>query len=152
VAFRLHHTYEEIAMFHGTDRLATAIAVAMIAAGAWAADGYLITQGAKQWEQGRLDEARQSFEQAVAADPRSIETRMKLGGLQLASRSYTAAIQTYQQVLGLDGNNAKAWIGMGFAYLHSGQQELSRAAFAEAIRVEPGRKAQLAPLASGPAE
>jgi cytochrome c-type biogenesis protein CcmH/NrfG len=38
-------------------------------------------------------------------------------------------------------------MGLGFAYLHSGQPELSRAAFAEAIRVDPSRRDQLAALA-----
>jgi tetratricopeptide (TPR) repeat protein len=123
------------------------LAVAMIAAGAWAADSSLVAEGAGQWEAGRLVEAQKSFEQAIVADPRSIEARMKLGGLQLANRNYAAAIQTYQKTLSLDGNNAKAWMGLGFAYLHSGQPELSRAAFAEAIRVDPSRRDQLAALA-----
>jgi hypothetical protein len=37
-------------------------------------------------------------------------------------------------------------MGLGLAYLHAGQRELSRAAFEEAVRVEPGRKEQLARL------
>jgi cytochrome c-type biogenesis protein CcmH/NrfG len=119
----------------------------MIAAGAWAADTSLVAEGARQWEAGRLVDAQTSFEQAIIADPRSIEAHMRLGGLLLSTNNLAPAIQTYQRVISLDGNNAKAWIGLGMAYLHSGQRELSRAAFTEAIRIEPGRKAQLATLA-----
>ena len=71
---------------------------------------------------------------------------MKLAGLQLSRQDYTRAAQTYQRTISLDGNNGKAWIGLGFAYKHSARPELARAAFEEAVRVEPARRAQLAPL------
>ena len=110
-----------------------------------------IVRGDQQWAAGQLEGARLSFEQAVVADPRSVAARMKLGGFQLGARSYGAAIPTYQAAISLDPNNAKAWIGLGMAYLHTGQQDLSRAAFAEAVRIEQERKAQLAQLIDQPA-
>ncbi|MGE5466950.1 MAG: tetratricopeptide repeat protein [Ignavibacteria bacterium] len=121
------------------------------AAGAGAADSSLVVQGEKQWAEGRLNEARKSFEQAAAAEPKSAVPLMKLGGLHLTNSDPGAAIQTYQRALSLDSKNAKAWIGLGLAYLHMGQKDLSRAAFGEAIRVDPTRKAQLASLAEKPA-
>lgn len=113
-------------------------------------DQVLVIQGDKQWADGRLDEARASFTQAVTLNPRSVTARMKLGGFQLGNNSYSSAIGTYQQTISLDANNAKAWIGLGMAYLHTGQHELSRAAFSEAIRIEPARKEQLSQLAEKP--
>ena len=77
---------------------------------------------------------------------------MKLGGLLLSNSNYAAAIQIYQHTIGLDANNAKAWMGLGMAYLHGGQRELSRAAFSEAVRIDPGRKTQLAQLTEQPAD
>lgn len=106
----------------------------------------LIAQGDKYWAAGRLDDARKSFEQAKANNPRSVPAHMKLGGFQLASQKYNDAIQTYQNAISLDANNAKAWIGLGLAYRHTARGELARAAFAEAVRIEPARKSQLAPL------
>jgi Flp pilus assembly protein TadD len=129
-----------------------ALALSLPAASVGAADAQLMAQGSKQWEEGRLKEARKSFELAVATDPASVEAQMKLGGLLLSSSDPVAAIQSYQRVLSLDANNAKAWIGLGLAYLHTGQKELSRAAFEEAVRVDPGRKTQLAGLLAKPAE
>ena len=133
-------------MHLNTGVVAAALALSLLMANAWAADTTLIAQGNKQWEEGRLVEARKSFEGAVAADPRSVEARMKLGGLLLSSSDHAAAIQTYQRTISLDSNNAKAWMGLGLAYLHTGQRELSRAAFDEAIRLDPSRKDQLARL------
>lgn len=134
---------------------AIAVLATLWVAGAWAADGAdarLLAQGDKQWTAGKPDEARKSFEQAVVIAPHSIDAGMKLAGLQLASRDYAVAIASYQRTISLDGNNAKAWIGLGMAYLHGGQPELARAAFGEAVRADPGRKAQLARLLDQPAD
>jgi tetratricopeptide (TPR) repeat protein len=124
-----------------------AVALALSAAWAAAADTNFLGQGDKQWAEGRTAEARQSFEAAIAAEPKSAVALMKLGGLLLASNDHAAAIQTYKQAISLDNNNAKAWIGLGVAYLHTGDKDLSKAAFSEAIRADPSRKPQLAGLA-----
>ncbi|CAG4884012.1 exported protein of unknown function [Georgfuchsia toluolica] len=116
------------------------------------ADATFIAQGNQQWAAGRIDDAKKSFEQALAADPRSIDAHMKLAGLLLVNHNYAEAIQAYQRTIGLDANNAKAWMGLGLACLHSGQRELSRAAFGEAVRIDPRRKTQLAGLIEETAE
>ena len=103
----------------------------------------LIQQGDQQWAAGQLDAAQSTFEQAVQAEPRSVKAHMKLAGLQLSRQEFAACIATYQRTIGLDANNAKAWLGLGFAYLHTGQNALSLAAFNEAIRIEPGHKVKL---------
>ena len=105
-----------------------------------------IEKGNRLWEEGKLEEAQQRFEEAVKADPKSIDALMKLAGIQVTRLSYSSAIQTYRNVIGLDPNNARAWMGMGMCYLHSGSREMARAAFEEALRAEPGRKAQLEPV------
>ena len=104
----------------------------------------LLAQGNKQWSDGKLIDARKSFEQAVAANPGAVDGQMKLAGLLLASGKYDVAVKTYQAAISLDGKNVRAWMGLGVAYRHAGDKELSRAAFEEAVRIEPARKAQLA--------
>lgn len=106
----------------------------------------LLAQGYQQWSQGHLDQAQQSYEQAVKAGPRSVEAHMKLAGLYVARKDYGASTKEYQRAISLDPKNAKAWIGLGIAYLHSGDKSLTRAAWEEALRLEPARKAQLEPL------
>lgn len=106
----------------------------------------LLVQGDQQWAAGKLDLAQKTFEQAVVAEPRSVSAHMKLAGLQLSRQDFKACIETYQKTIGLDAKNAKAWLGLGFAYLHTGKNDLSRAAFNEAIRVDPRNKEKLAPV------
>jgi Tfp pilus assembly protein PilF len=105
-----------------------------------------IADGTKLLEQGKLAPAQKAFEAATKADPRSVDAYMKLAGTQIAQNNFTAAIGIYQKTIGLDPNNAKAFIGLGIAYLHSGDKALTRAAFEEAMRIEPKRRAQLDPI------
>lgn len=106
----------------------------------------LLARGSLSWEQGQIAQARMNFEQAIADHPKSIEPRMKLGGLLLAQHDFGEAIRNYQETIGLDPNNAKAWIGLGFAYLHTQRKDLGRAAFDEAARIDPSRRQQLEKL------
>jgi len=109
-----------------------------------AAPNTLIAQGDQQWAAGQLELAQKTFEHAVKAEPRSVDARMKLAGLQLSRQEFKACIETYQRAIGLDANNARAWLGLGFAYLHTGQNDLSLAALDEAIRIDPGNREKLA--------
>lgn len=131
-----------------------ALAASSLTPSAWAADdaNVAIAQGSKQWAAGQLDSARKSLEQAVATYPKSIDARMKLGGLLLSTGKYAEAIEAYQRVISLDSHIARAWMGLGIAYIHGGNKELSRAAFGEAVRIDPSRKMQLARLLEAPTE
>lgn len=106
----------------------------------------LLAQGYQQWSSGHLDQAQHTYERAIKADPRSVEPRMKLAGLYMTRKDYSAATTQYQRAIGLDPKNAKAWMGLGIAYLHNGDKSMTRAAWEEALRLEPARKQQLAPL------
>lgn len=106
----------------------------------------LLAQGEQQWAAGQLDQAQMTFEQAVKEDPTSVSAYMKLAGLQLSRQQFTACIATYQRAIGLNANNARAWLGLGFAYLHTGQDALALAAFNEAVRVDPTNQEKLAPV------
>jgi len=105
-----------------------------------------IEQGDRLWAASKLEEAQVHFEQAVKSDPNSVDAKMKLAGIQVTRLSYSGAILTYRDVLAIDSGNAKAWMGMGLCYLHSGSREMARASFAEALRVDPGRKQQIEPV------
>lgn len=106
----------------------------------------LLAQGEQQWAAGQLDQAQKSFEQAVQTEPSSVSAHMRLAGLQLSRQLFTASIDTYKSAIGLDANNAHAWVGLGFAYLHTGQDALSLAAFNQAVQVDPSIQEKLAPL------
>ena len=106
----------------------------------------LLAQGYKQWAAGHMDQAQRSYEQAAKRGPRSLEAHTRLAGLYIARNNFSASIKEYQNVISLDPKNAKAFIGLGIAYLHSGNKSLTRAAWEEAVRLEPAREPQLTPL------
>ncbi len=106
----------------------------------------LLAQADKHWAEGKLEPAQKAFEAAVAAEPAATEPRLRLAGFQLSRQQMAAAIANYQRVLGTEPKNAKAWMGMGLAYLHTGKQDLALAAFDEATRIEPRYREKIAPL------
>lgn len=106
----------------------------------------LIEQGNAEWTAGRLVSAQTAYEAAIERDPRSVDARMKLAGLLLAQQKFGAGAKEFQRVIGIDPGSDKAYVGLGIAYLHSGDRELSRAALEEALRINPGREEQLRPI------
>jgi cytochrome c-type biogenesis protein CcmH/NrfG len=98
------------------------------------------------WADGKLEQAGKAFEAATLLDPGSVDIRLRQAGFQLSQQQREAAIANYRLVIGKQPNNSKAWIGMGVALLHNSHPAMAREAFAEAIRVDPSRKAQLDPV------
>ena len=110
-----------------------------------------LQQAQQSWEQGNTEQAQQQFEQAIKDFPESAQAHMKLAGFYLGQQQHDASIGSYQQAISLYGeaqpqDMAKAFIGLGLAYMHSQRSSLALAAFAEASRLDPQRQAQLAPL------
>jgi Tfp pilus assembly protein PilF len=106
----------------------------------------LITQAEQHWKAGQLDLAQTTFKQALAAELGAVDIELKIAGLQLSNNDFAACIPSYQHVIGLDATSVRAWLGLGFAYLHTGKNSLSMAAFNEAIRLDPGKKEALQPM------
>ncbi len=105
-----------------------------------------LARGQEHWEAGDLEQARRTFEQAVAAFPEAESARMKLAGLLLGSGHYREAVRTYQQAIGLNPDNALAFVGLGMAYLHLDRDALAHVALKKALTLAPAREPELAPL------
>ena len=86
------------------------------------------------------------YKEALAEEPGAVDIELKVAGLQLSNNDFAACIPSYQHVIGLDANNVRAWLGLGFAYLHTGKNSLSMAAFNEALRLDPSKKDALNPM------
>ncbi len=110
----------------------------------------LLEKGDKFWLAGDLLQAQQHFEQATQQYPENAAAHSKLAGFWLVQNAYQNSIKHYQQAISLyqetAPERAKAFIGLGLAYLHSERSKLAIASFEEALRLEPQRQAQLSPL------
>ncbi len=106
----------------------------------------LIDTGNRHWEAGELDQAEASYRGALEQDPASVDAHMKLAGLYIARQQYKAGVETFQHAIGLNPDNANAFIGMAIGYLHMGDPELAHAALEEALRIDPDKRGRVEPL------
>jgi hypothetical protein len=61
----------------------------------------LIKRGVASGREGRMDDARQALEQAVALEPRRPEALVERGGLRFLAKEYDAAITDFERALDL---------------------------------------------------
>ncbi len=110
----------------------------------------LLQKGDELQQAGNMEQAQQMFEQAVRAAPASALAQNKLAGAYLVRQAYAKSIAHYQAAIPLQqaepAEQAKSFLGLGLAYLHSEQNPLAFAAFQEAQKLAPHYQAQLAPL------
>lgn len=97
----------------------------------------LLQQGESQLKEGKIPEALEILKRAVLANPQSSLAHTRLGGAQILSQEYAAGVESFRQAIGLDANNADAFVGMAVAYIHSARYPLARAALQEAKRIDP---------------
>ncbi len=110
-------------------------------------EGYaaLMAEGDLLWEQGQLPQAAERFRQAAELDPRSVDARMKLGGVYVAEQNFPAGRDAFQEAIGIDPNNADAFVALGIAYLHVGSGP-ALAAFDQALQLDPSLFKRLDPI------
>ena len=103
----------------------------------------LLAKAKETWAQQQNEEAQKLFESAAALYPDEAEAHMRLAGFHLIQQNYRLCIDLYQKVIGMQNDNAHAFIGMGVSYLHLQNRALAKAAFTEAARLLPEKKAEL---------
>jgi len=118
---------------------------ALLAASCWAASPAddLLEQAQRELDGARLDRAESLFRQAIEVDPASSLAHTRLGGIALMRQEYDAGIESFKQAIMIDGRNAGAFIGMAIAYLHTGDDELARAALGEAERADASKRQEI---------
>lgn len=75
--------------------------------------------------QGRLDEARATFEEAIAADPHHLESRCALGRLLLARGEIEPAIEQLTRAVEINPFHREALVALGLARLEAGEPALA---------------------------
>lgn len=87
--------------------------------------------------QGRMDEARHWFTQAVAADPDHGYAHYNLGLACSRAGDDEAARASYEQATRLEPGMAEAWNNLGAVHLRQGQPALAEHALVRALALRP---------------
>lgn len=97
----------------------------------------LIEEGQEAEKQGKLDEARKLYEQAVAQAPNLAKAHMNLGNAHLAARSIDDALASYQRAVEIDPNYAQAHYNLGNAHWHLARNDLALQHYLKATDLDP---------------
>jgi len=128
-----------------TELLAVAVLLLATFSGAgWSGDTVdPIAEGEANLKAGEIDAGLMQFRKAAEQDPKSSVAQTRIGGALLLKQEYRPAIEAFRRAIMLDGANADAFIGMGMAYLHSGDYALARASLEEAKRIDPVKRVKI---------
>ncbi|MDP8246789.1 MAG: tetratricopeptide repeat protein [Candidatus Tritonobacter lacicola] len=86
---------------------------------------------------GKVDRVRDMFGSLVEAYPRSIILKDYLGGLLLKEEDYSGAERVFKETLALDPEYARAYGGLGNAYLRLGLDEEAEKQLRKAMELSP---------------
>ncbi len=97
----------------------------------------LVQQAGVAEREGRLTEARQLLERAVALDPQDGAARQNLGLLRYRSGELTAALSDLQAAIALEPGNARFQLSLAVIQEAAGRQDLAEVALKDALRLDP---------------
>jgi tetratricopeptide (TPR) repeat protein len=98
---------------------------------------YLNYLGIAQLQQGKLDDARKSFERSTKVNRRFSDAYNNLGATYYAEKQYKKAISQYQRSLSLKPNVAGVYTNIGYAYFAQKQLPKAMEAFHKALEIDP---------------
>lgn len=81
----------------------------------------LLVLGMVQKEQGKFDQAKDSFNKSIAADPKYAMGYVNRGLIELKQGDTASAIADFKQAISLRSSNSTAHYGLGKAYTQTGQ-------------------------------
>jgi tetratricopeptide (TPR) repeat protein len=93
--------------------------------------------GIAQLQDGKLDDARKSFDRATKIDRRFSDAYNNLGATYYAEKQYKRAISEYQRSLSLKPNVASIYTNIGYAYFAEKQMPKAMEAFHKALEIDP---------------
>jgi tetratricopeptide (TPR) repeat protein len=97
----------------------------------------LIESGRRSRDAGRLEEARASFERALAMSPSSSLIPRELASVEIAAGAVDDAERHAKRAIELDSNDAEAYALLGRVYETRGQTREASAAYAAAYKIDP---------------
>ena len=97
----------------------------------------LINQGNKLWQDGLLDEAISTFQQATESDATAYKVHHHIGCIFAKQSKLEEAVAAYNQALEINPNYHWSYHGLGRVLLWQGKWEEAIAAVHRAIEIEP---------------
>ncbi len=79
-----------------------------------------VTLGNIYKEQGRIDEAINSYKEAIHLDPKYSDAYAQMGIAKLSKEQYADAVAAFKQAVSLNSGNSTAHYGLGRAYYKQG--------------------------------
>lgn len=95
-------------------------------------------RGVVAFGQGKLDQAREAFQEVLAEDPDATAALQYLGLIAQRQDDHAAAVAAYDRALEIDPQAAAIHLDRGIALLAAGRLEDARAGFERAIALDPG--------------
>jgi len=86
---------------------------------------------------GRLDEANQAYQAAIASSPDSAFLYRELGGVERRQGNPTAAVEHFRKAVALDPSDATSLAQMGEVLEEGGDFEGAAKAYADSLAIEP---------------
>lgn len=93
--------------------------------------------GFAYFENGNVDKAVESFEQAVELDSKNIDALFVLGLVYAEEGEYGKAEEQFIHILEMDPENADAWYELGFLYLNTELYDDAAACFHLVNQIDP---------------
>jgi tetratricopeptide (TPR) repeat protein len=93
--------------------------------------------GIAQLQDGKLEEARKSFDRAIKIDRRFSDAYNNMGATYFAEKKYRNAISQYQHSLSLKPDVASVYTNIGYAYFAEKQMPKAMEAFHRALEIDP---------------
>jgi tetratricopeptide (TPR) repeat protein len=106
-----------------------------------------VTEADKLVEEGKYNQAIQSYLQAVQSDPKNPANYISLARLQIFTGNYTEAVTNAENALLLNGNNSMAFALRGWALGFTGDFLEAEAALKNATEIDPNNAVAYAYLA-----
>ncbi len=95
------------------------------------------TYGVAFFQRGYLDQAAESFQQAITAKPTDSEAYYNLGTLYLRRSNYPQARQNLERAVALRPNHAEAWNNLGMLSAQEGRPEQAISDFKQSLFLKP---------------
>jgi len=101
------------------------------------AEDVLVIMGNVMYRQGRVDQARSYWQQALAIDPRRADVYAIMGRVAFVEGQFKTAVEHYRTALKIQPRQPEAYLNLGHALLMLGRHDEALAALQEAIALRP---------------